>query len=204
MASERPALVTCPICDLVQREPSPPRPAALRCVRCGTRFHHRVRNSLARTAAFSLAALILYVPANVYPIMTMRKLGAYSQATIWTGVKLLAEQGSWLVAAVVFCASILVPLLKLLGLFYLVTSVKLSRRRRDTTLVYRVVSVIGRWSMLDVFLLSILVGLVKLRDMAEVNPGPGILAFAAVVILTLLASDSFDPRLLWDQEEAGP
>jgi len=146
----------------------------------------------------ALAALILYVPANTYPIMRMTYLGRTSENTIWSGCRHLFHHGSYGVAAIGFAASIVIPLLKLIGLFFLVLTARSSRWRQERMRIFRFVEIIGRWSMLDVFLLSIMVGLVKLGELATVVPGPGINAFAAVVVLTMLASASFDPRIIWE------
>jgi len=161
------------------------------------------RNSLGRTAAFSLAALMFYWPANVYPILTMDLYGVRSENTIFQGAASLFEHGQRLVAIIVILASIVIPLLKLLGLFYLVVTTRLrsTRRRIARTWIYRAVDVIGPWAMLDVFLLSILVSLVKLGELATVQPGPGLYAFTAVVVLTILASTSFDPAQIWEMPE---
>ena len=193
--------IACDTCGLIQLLGEVPQRAVARCARCRSVIFHDKPNSLSRTAALSLAALILYVPANVYPVMRMEYMGASQTNTIWTGVVSLARDGMWEIAFLVFCASIMVPLLKLLGLFYLVLTVRSGRRKRDRTIVYKIIESIGRWSMLDVFLLSILVALVKLGSLATVLPGPGIIAFAAVVVLTILASQSFDPRIIWDAPE---
>ncbi len=162
-------------------------------------------DSLRRTAAFTLAALILYVPANVYPILRMDYYGAYSENTVWDGCVSLFQNGQWVVAVVVFCASILIPLFKLLGLLFLVATsgAGSARRRPERTWIYRIIEVIGPWAMLDVFLLSVLVALVKLKQLATVLPGPGLLAFTAVVVLTILASASFDPELIWNDGGRG-
>jgi paraquat-inducible protein A len=170
------------------------------CSRCGSIVDRPTRNSLRRTGALALAALILYIPANIYPILHMDLYGAHSENTVWQGCLTLFRQGEQLVAVIVFLASIVIPFLKLLGLFYLVltTRFRSRRRRRARTRIYRLIDVIGPWAMLDVFLLSILVGLVKLGQLATVRPGPGLLPFTAVVVLTILASVSFDPALIWD------
>ena len=196
-------LVACPVCGLVQREPKPSPGTHSACGRCGALLRHGTKNSLERTLAFTLAALILYVPANLYPILRMEWYGAYSENTVWAGCQKLFEDGQWLVASVVFLASIVIPLLKLLGLLFLVASRRLHLRRwqREQTWVYRFLDVIGPWAMLDVFLLSVLVALVKLGQLATVLPGPGLLAFTAVVVLTILATSSFDPRLIWDDTQ---
>jgi paraquat-inducible protein A len=148
--------------------------------------------SLEITAALSLAALILYVPANLYPILRMTLHGVYSESTVWDGVVSLARHDQWLVAVIVFLASILIPLSKLLGLFFLVATARLrpalwrSQRHR----IFDVIDAIGPWAMLDVFLLAVLVALVKLGDFATVLPGPGLLAFSCMVVLTMFASAS--------------
>jgi paraquat-inducible protein A len=193
--------IACNTCGLVQGvEPLRPGTSA-ECVRCGATLETRHRaHSLETTAALALAALILYVPANIYPILRMNWRGAYTDSTVWDGVVALAKSNQWLIAAVVFAASILVPLLKLAGLFFLVISAKwrLGRRRRTKTSIYRFIEVIGPWAMLDVFLVAILVALVKLGQLATILPGPGLVAFTGVVVLTILASASFDPRLIWE------
>jgi len=170
------------------------------CRRCGSLLGKHKADSLGRTAAFSLAALIFYVPANIYPILRMEYYGAYSESTVWDGCVKLFQTGQWLVAAIVFLASILVPLFKLLGLFYLVVTVKSGSAhwRRERAQIYRIIDVIGPWAMLDVFLLSVLVALVKLERLATVLPGKGLLAFTLMVVLTILATASFDPRRIWD------
>jgi paraquat-inducible protein A len=194
-----PDLISCTACGLLQRLDPVPKGRVAECVRCGSRLAEGARGSLQRTAALALAALILYVPANIYPIMRMHFHGAYSESTVWDGVVKLADMGQWPVALVVFVASIVVPVVKLAGLLYLVITVRfgLGNRLRERARIYRFIDVIGPWAMLDVFLLAALVGLVQLGQLATVLPGPGLIAFAAVVVLTMLASASFDPRALW-------
>ena len=169
------------------------------CARCGARLAGHKPNSLARTAAFSLAALLFYVPANVFPILRMELYGVHSENTVWQGCRALFERGETLVAVVVFLASLAIPLLKLLGLFFLVatTAHGSGRGRPLRTWIYRAIDLVGPWAMLDVFLLAILVSLVKLGELATVIPGPGLFAFSAVVVLTIMASSSFDPTLIW-------
>jgi paraquat-inducible protein A len=196
-------VIACRTCGLVQRVgPLAPRDL-VECARCGSVVRPNKRNSLGRTAAFSLAALMFYWPANVYPILTMDLYGVRSENTIFQGAASLFEHGQRLVAIIVILASIVIPLLKLLGLFYLVVTTRLrsTRRRIARTWIYRAVDVIGPWAMLDVFLLSILVALVKLGELATVQPGPGLYAFTAVVVLTILASTSFDPAQIWEMPE---
>lgn len=165
--------------------------------------HNRKRN-LEITAALSLAALIFYVPANLYPILRMRLHGTYSESTVWGGVESLARHGQWLVAIIVFLASIAIPLAKLLSLFFLVAGARYrpSMWRRERRCLFGVIDAIGPWAMLDVFLLAVLVALVKLGDFAETFPGPGLLAFACMVVLTMLASRSFGAVQEMDDGEA--
>jgi paraquat-inducible protein A len=192
--------VACATCGLVQRVNEPPAGFAAECARCGGVILERRVAGPEVTAALTLAALILYIPANVYPILRMSYYGAYSENTVWDGVVTLARQQEWLVAVIVFLASIVVPLVKLAVLFFLVASARAhsTRWQRLRTSLYRFIDVIGPWAMLDVFLLAILVALVKMGEIATVLPGPGLLAFAGVVILTIVASASFDPRLIWN------
>ncbi len=176
-----------------------------RCPRCGSRLHVRKPHSLGRTLALVLAAALLYIPANLLPIMTVDYHGQGVPNTILSGVEELAASGMWPLAILVFFASITVPVLKLLGLGLLLVSTRAGARRRlvDRARLYRLIDAIGRWSMIDVFMLSILVGVVQLGLLATVIPGPGAVAFAGVVILTMLASQSFDPRLMWDAARRG-
>ncbi|HKU48113.1 MAG TPA: paraquat-inducible protein A [Burkholderiales bacterium] len=199
MASE-PVVASCPTCGLVQAvEPLRPGTVA-ECIRCGSFIEaRRSERSLEVTAALTLAALILYVPANVYPITKMYLYGAYSESTVWDGVVLLMKDGQWFVAVIVFLASMVIPLVKLAGLFSLVVTARMGwgRRLRSRTQLYKFIDAVGPWAMLDVFLLAVLVALVKLRTLATILPGPGLTAFCAVVVLTILASATFDPRLIW-------
>ena len=189
-------VIACKICGLVQQmEPVPPDSQA-ECARCGDVLARVSAASRTRTAAFALAALFLYVPANIYPIMIMEYMGRHTENTIWGGVKLLYQEGMWYVAAIVFVASLLAPLLKLAGLFFLV-SVRGARWQKPRTWIYKLIGQIGPWAMLDVFLLAILVALIRFGHFATVIPGTGAVAFVSVVMLTLLASSSFDPQLIW-------
>jgi paraquat-inducible protein A len=196
----------CSACGEVQRVAELPRGAAAACHRCGWTIRRSRPDSLVRTAAFALAALVLYVPANVYPILRMNFYGVHSENTIWDGCVALFRDGQWLVAAIVFFCSIVIPLAKILGLSLLIVTTRLGLawRRRQRTWIYRAIEVMGPWAMLDVFLLAVLVALVKFREIATVLPGPGLLAFTAVVVLTILASSSFDSRLIWQQRRTLP
>lgn len=198
-------LAQCHSCALLA--PVPPAGAGHGgdvCRRCGAALHLRKPNSLARCWALVITAFILYIPANAFPVMTVISFGRGSPDTILSGVIHLIEANMWPLAAVVFFASILVPLTKLFVLSYLLITVqrKSNRRLRDRTALYRVTEAVGRWSMIDVFVISILVALVKLGNIATIEPGFGATAFAGVVIVTMLAAESFDPRLIWDAAEA--
>jgi paraquat-inducible protein A len=180
-------------------------PEALhRCPRCGSGLHLRTPDSLQRTLALLATAAVLYVPANVLPIMTTDQLGRTIHSTILGGVVLLIDMGSYPIAAVIFIASVLVPLGKLLIMTWLCFSVarRQTGSRRERTVLYRVTEFIGRWSMVDVFVVTVLVALIHLTGLLVITPGAASLAFGAVVIVTMLAAETFDPRLIWDQEEA--
>lgn len=173
------------------------------CPVCAAKLDPRKPGSLARTSAFLIAAAVLYIPANIYPILTYTRLARGLPSTILGGVEELIEAQMWPLALLVFVASICVPVLKLFGIALLVVTTLFGSgwRLRDRTRLYRIVDVIGRWSMIDVFMLAILVALVQNGQIATVVPGLGAVCFAAVVVLTMLASASFDPRLMWDAAE---
>ena len=190
------ALISCKTCGLIQRLEHVPRGHKVECARCGELVFRDPGLSRAMTAAFSLAALFLYVPANIYPVMSMHYLGRETENTVWGGVQALWQDGMWGVALIVFTASILVPLLKLFGLFFLV-SVHGTRWQKLRTRIFKTIERIGPWAMLDVFLLAIMVAVIRFGKFATVIPGPGIVAFTSVVVLTLLASASFEPQIIW-------
>jgi paraquat-inducible protein A len=192
-------LIACKTCGLVQQLGTLPNGCQAECARCGSVLLRDRPYSRPLTAALSLAALFLYVPANIYPVMTMHYLGRETQNTVWGGVRALWQDGMWIVAVIVFLASILVPLLKLLGLVILV-SVRSRRWQRGRAWMFRWIERIGPWAMLDVFLLAIMVAIIRFGKFATVVPGPGIIAFTAVVVLTLLASACFEPQLIWRED----
>src|ERR1700722_3939650 len=192
-------VIACETCGLIQQIETVPLRHRAECARCDSVLQRHHPNSRARTAALALAALCLYVPANIYPIMVMEYMGRHTENTVWGGVKALYQDRMWYVAAIVFAASILVPLLKLIGLFFLVTN-RGQRWQKTRTWVYKAICRIGPWAMLDVFLLSVLVALIRFGRFATVIPGPGIIAFASVVVLTILASACFNPRVIWKEE----
>jgi paraquat-inducible protein A len=190
-----PRAIGCDTCGLVGRPV-----AGGRCRRCYARLHVRKPDSVARTWALLIAAAVLYVPANVYPVLSVIQLGAGQPSTILGGARELLDAGLWPLAALVFFASVAVPMLKLVGLIILLTSVQRgwTGHLHDRTVLYRIVRWIGRWSMIDIFMESILVALVQFGGLVTIDPGGGAIAFAGVVVLTMFAAESFDPRLMWD------
>lgn len=160
-------------------------------------------HSARKTLAYSLTALIFYFPANIFPFMTIELYGAKNSSTIWGGIISLIDSGSWPIALVVFLASMLVPFLKLVVLFYLSLTNHHSHRAAKLWL-YKIIESIGRWSMLDIFLLAVLVAIMKLGPWTRVVPERGSLLFLFVVIFTMLASANFDPQLLTEEENATP
>ena len=192
-------LVACEHCHLLSRLTQ----ARADCPRCGAALYSRKPNSLARTWALVIAAVVFYIPANLLPITHTTSLGSVQSDTIMSGVIFFVQSGSWPVALVIFVASVLVPLLKLLILACLLFSVQFrwQWRPKDRTRLYRITEVIGRWSMLDIFVVTILVALVNLGALATIAAGSGAVFFAAVVVVTMLAAEAFDPRLIWDNLE---
>lgn len=189
-------LVVCHGCGLLRQQDQRQQ----RCPRCGTRVHRRKTDSVQRTWALLIAAAVLFIPANVFPIMEVIQFGQGEPDTIISGVIKLIGAGFWGLGLLVFFVSIVVPLAKLISLAWLLRSVehRSSWRPRDRTRLYRVTELVGSWSMVDVFLVGLLTGLVSLDVLATVRPGIGATFFASVVILTMLAAMAFDPRLIWD------
>ncbi|MCA9557768.1 MAG: paraquat-inducible protein A [Myxococcales bacterium] len=193
------SLATCHTCALLMR--LPPRTHALGCPRCGHPVHARKQNSLRRTWALVAAGAILYVPANLLPIMSVTHLGSGRTDTIMSGVMHLLHTGMWPLALIVFVASVFVPLAKLLALVLLLVSVQRGWTWRPVqrTRLYRLTEMVGRWSMVDIYVVTILAALVNAGALARVEPRPGAVFFGLVVVLTMLAAESFDPRLIWDR-----
>jgi len=199
--------VGCEACGLVCM----PAETEGRCPRCGSWVHERKPGSVSRTWALVLAALILYIPANVYPVLTVMQLGAGQPSTILGGVEELLASGMYPLAALVFFASILVPLFKLLGLGSMLAALQVGRPEggasfllRQRTMLYHIVTWIGRWSMVDIFMESLLGALVQFGRAVTIEPGVGALAFCAVVFVTIFAAEAFDPRLMWDAAGRNP
>lgn len=174
-------LKTCPVCD----EP----------------LHQRKVNSIARTWALSIAATCFFIPANYFPIMKTVSLTTYENSTIIDGVFYFFKHGEFFVGSVIFIASVFVPLLKLFVLFYLLLSLKMGSRWKlgDKNGLYKLIHVIGKWSMLDIFVIGLMISLVHFGDFGEVTTGYAAISFATMVLLTMFATESFDTRLLWDE-----
>jgi paraquat-inducible protein A len=194
-------IARCHACGLLARMPAAAH--AVACPRCGSALHLRKVASLSRTWAFLVAAIVLYVPANVLPVMDTSSLFGTQKDTIMSGVVYLWVSGSWPLALLVFIASIAVPMVKILGLSYLAWSTQrgwtwLPGQR---TRIYRMIELIGRWSMLDIYVITMLVALVQFKALATILAGPAAIAFGAVVVLTMFAANMFDPRLIWDAME---
>ena len=188
--------LNCHSCGLLSEEQGHEQ----HCRRCTTPLHHRKHNSIETTWALLIAAALLIIPANVYPVMTVIRFGQGEPNTILSGVLHLIEGGMWGLAMIVFVASIVVPVLKLIVLSFLLISVQKKSlwRPRDRTLLYRVTEVVGAWSMVDIFLVGLLSALVSLDALSTIRPGIGASFFGAVVVVTMFAAHKFDPRLIWD------
>ena len=170
------------------------------CPRCGSTLHRRRPDSTARCWALIASAAILYVPANTFPVMNILRLGQGGPHTILGGVVEFVENGYWPLAAIVFLASVAIPMLKLLGLAAMLLGIRLrsSRHLAGRTRLYRFIDAIGRWSMIDVFVVSVLIALVRFGEIANISAELGAACFGAVVVLTIFAAQAFDPRLMWD------
>ncbi|RXV64441.1 paraquat-inducible protein A [Burkholderia stabilis] len=194
-------LALCHDCGQLARAPADAHD--LTCPRCGAALHLRKPASVSRTWALLIAAMVLYIPANVLPVMYTSSLFGAQKDTILSGVVYLWVSGSWPLAVVVFVASIAVPLLKILALAYLAFTVQRHSRwlREPRTRIYRMVEFVGRWSMLDIYVITMLVALVQFQALATIKAGPAAIAFGAVVVLTMFAATTFDPRLIWDTGE---
>ncbi|MEO5340447.1 MAG: paraquat-inducible protein A [Magnetococcus sp. MYC-9] len=195
--------VRCPHCTLLVGIPTHPGPPC-DCPHCHAPLHPRKPASLSRTWALILAAALFYIPANLLPIMTVVRFGQGAPDTILSGIQHLMESGLWPLALLILFASMIVPLMKLGILTFLLLSVHYRSRwrPRDRTHLYRALELFGHWSMVDIFLLSILTALVQLGTLSTIEPGDGATFFGVVVVLTMLATKSFDPRLMWDVMES--
>ncbi|MBK6636641.1 MAG: paraquat-inducible protein A [Rhodocyclaceae bacterium] len=193
-------LMLCHVCGLLVRSPANHDHVKCLCPRCQAPLHARKPDSLQRTRWLMFAAYFLLLPANLLPIMRTETLGGMQQDTIISGVIYLWQHGAWPLSLIVFIASVAVPLAKLGTLTVLVRAVGSPGRWSpgQLTRMYRVIEFVGRWSMLDIFVVTVLAALVRLQVLATIEPGPGAAAFGGVVVLTMLATRAFDPRLIWD------
>ncbi|QBG36469.1 paraquat-inducible membrane protein A [Litorilituus sediminis] len=189
----------CPKCHKVNKIESEPQ----QCSRCHGWFYPRKRNSIQYTLAWNIAALLSFIPANLYPIMIIYSLGIGDESTILSGIGQFVDQGLYPIAVIIFTASIIVPLVKIAGLFLLVYKVQTGVRLKPDkhSKLYHVLEFLGPWSMLDVFVVALLVAVVELGIITSVAAGPAINYFTLTVIFTMIAANSFDPRLLWDKKE---
>jgi paraquat-inducible protein A len=191
-------LTLCPKCHKLNRLKAEPQ----QCSRCNGKFYQRKRNSLQYTLAWNLAALLAFIPANLYPIMIVYQLGIGDEATILSGIGEFIDHGLYPIAVIIFTASIIVPLLKIIGLFVLVykahTGIRLKPDKHSK--IYHILEILGPWSMLDVFVVALMVTVVELGFVTSVAAGPAINYFTITVIFTMFAANSFDPRLLWDKK----
>ena len=191
-------VVACGTCGLVQEVGQVPKGSVIKCARCHFQIFHRVPDSRIRTLALSIAAAVLYFPSNLYPIVTAEYQGQFIQTTIFQGISSLWGQGQYFIAALVFCTSLFTPALKIIGLILICLTLDSARFKVTRTWVFKIIRLIDPWNMLEVFLLAICVSMVELGEVATIHPGRGVFSFAAVVVLTLMATLSFDSRLLWD------
>jgi len=192
--------ISCKECNLLVGETVPGQ----RCPRCRATLHLRKPDSIRRTTALVLAGYLLYIPANMLPVLTTVRFGREEQNTILSGVVELARNDLWPLAVIVFAASIVLPLVKLLGLTWMLISTRLRSARFlvGRTRFYRMIDTVGRWSNIDVFAVSLLLALLQFGALTTVHAGAGLVAFAAVVVLTMMATSVFDARLMWDAPES--
>ncbi|MBK0063138.1 MULTISPECIES: paraquat-inducible protein A [unclassified Acinetobacter] len=197
------AFVTCHCCGLLNTQTNQMDQHQY-CSRCRTALHVRKDHSQSRTLALVIAATILYIPANLLPMTITDSLLGHQQDTIMSGVIYFWQSGDYFVAAVIFTASIFIPMVKLLILYFLVFMVRMQSSAQwnmlpsHCSVLYRIVEFVGRWSMIDVFVVALLTALIQIQSLATILAGPGAVAFGAVVVLTMFASLSFDPRIIWD------
>jgi paraquat-inducible protein A len=173
------------------------------CPRCDSDVHYRKHDSITRAWALLISAFIMYIPANTEPIMYTTSLGQTGSDTIMSGVIYFLSHGDWPIALVIFSASVLVPLAKMIAIAYILVMVQrgATHRKIENTRLYMIAELMGKWSMVDVFVVALLAALVQLGALTTIEPGPAGMAFASMVILTMFAAMAFDPKLIWDQAE---
>ena len=195
------SLIACHECDLLHRVQPPPEGGVAKCVRCGAVLHHRKRNSLDRTLSLTIAGLILFVVANTYPFLALKSGGLVQQTTLITGIKELYAQGMEILALLVLFTSILAPLVQLAGMLYVLLPLKFNRLPRNLPGVFRLVQSLQPWSMMEVFMLGILVSVVKLAKMGEIVPGMALYSFLVLIFVLAASTASLDPHLIWKRWE---
>ncbi len=197
-------IVSCETCGLLQQVEAPlPEHYRATCARCGFEVHRRKPDSRSRTLALALGALILYLPANIYPIVETEYWGMKERTTIFQGIVGLFQQGNYMVGSLVFTTSILTPALKIIGLLMLCITLNWPRWQKFRTWTYKIIQIVDPWNMLEVTLLALLVAVAEMGQIATVHPGAGVFSFGAVVVLTIGATITFDPRLIWDAGRDG-
>ncbi len=198
-------MASCHTCQKVVKLPKVKGEGEVLCPRCGEEIHLRKPNSIQYTWALVIASIILYIPANVLPMMEVETFAGTQADTIISGVLYFLETGSYLIASVIFIASIIVPITKLIILIYLLISVqkKSPLRQKQRKKLYTLTEIIGKWSMVDVYVVAIMIALVHFGGMTEIKAGDGATYFLLVVIVTMIAAMQFDPKLIWDTEIQG-
>lgn len=192
-------VVVCPCCEHFNTSSSQAEISSLTCSNCGNTIVKTQNSRKDLTLIFALTALIFYFPANLLPFMTIEMYGNKNEATIWSGIMSLSDSGSWFLALVVFVASMFVPFFKLVALFYLSLIPHKPRFKRYHAKLYHLIEVIGPWSMLDIFLVAVLMTIFKFGSLAQATAGPGSIMFLLVVIFTMLASRSFNDKIIWQE-----
>jgi len=197
-------MALCHSCHFVASTISPQEGYSTRCPRCDSKIHLRKENSVSRTWAMIALGFITFVPSHIFPVMVITQLGSGTfEKTILGGVKNMAQEQLYGLAAIVFIASVVVPLFKLLGLSYLLIAIHRRKleKRFMLTKMYRMIVFIGRWSMVDIFFAALFISLLQLGNFVNIQVGLGAPAFASLCVITMIAGELFDPRLLWDQQE---
>ena len=195
------SLIACHECDLLQQSRALPMGATARCPRCGAVLYRRKRNSLDRVLALTIAGLILFTVANVYPFLTFRLEAQIQETTLITGIIELYDQGMWIVAGVVLLTSIVMPLLELTGMLYVLLPLKFNRRPWSLPLFFRMVRIFKPWGMMEVFMVGILVAFVKLSKMASIIPGMALYSFMVLIFVMAASAASLDPHIVWNRLE---
>jgi paraquat-inducible protein A len=198
------SLIACHECDLLQQNRALPIGGTARCARCGAVLYRRKRNSLDRVLALTIAGLILFAVANVYPFLTFRLEAQIQETNLITGIIELYHQGMWIVAGVVLLTSIVMPLLELTGTLYVLLPLKFNRRPWRMPVFFRAIRRFKPWGMMEVFMVGILVAFVKLSKMASIIPGMALYAFMVLIFVLAASAASLDPHIVWQRSEYHP